>query len=36
MSLDTSGVEWVERSMLCQLASLPVALTEMAGSERPA
>lgn len=28
MSLDTDDVEWVGRSMLCQLASLPVALTE--------
>jgi hypothetical protein len=36
MSLDTNGVEWVERSMLCQLASLPVRLTATARSERPA
>jgi cytochrome P450 len=33
MSLDTSGVEWVERSILCQLVSLPVTLTATAGSD---
>jgi hypothetical protein len=36
MSLDTNGVEWVESSMGCPLASLPVRLTARAGSERPA
>lgn len=36
MSLDTPSVEWVDRSMLCQLASLPVALTTGARPERRA
>jgi cytochrome P450 len=35
MSLATSGVEWVERSMLCQLASLPVALRDKTRLRRP-
>jgi len=28
MGLDVNRVEWIGRSMLCQLASLPVVLTE--------
>lgn len=31
MSLDTRSVEWVGRSMLCQLAALPVTLEAVSG-----